>query len=337
MNGSGYYPEMAAARETAIVGGSSPRRKTLPKQKKCTVIEEAAVAAETSAADQKMETTFDAIYQIESTHIDAAEAAVARATEAVLRSNGNIAAAASGGGAQGVYPFDDYPDPPPDLLYHHPHARHHQRLRPPAPPAPPPRRAPSGESATSEESASTAPCLPPPSVAKATATRRDSATGRMPHLRRASNAGLRSHRRGSLTHWMNATSAATAVAASNKKKSNGSRMYGVVSKAMKKASSASNVTDDRSSSESLLPLRNRGASPAPSVATSTATLPAAPVAATDDAMRPLCAGHPRRSSAAAVTVTDAFDKPKSPVDMLGFADLLEIEKGKGFQVSLVQK
>jgi hypothetical protein len=74
---SEWPPSSTAASVTASVTASR-RKRTLHKQKRSTVIDD-------PAEDEV--TTFDAI---ESTHMEDAEAAIARATEAVLRSNGNI-------------------------------------------------------------------------------------------------------------------------------------------------------------------------------------------------------------------------------------------------------
>ena len=159
------------------------RKRTL---KKCTVIDDPAAAV--VAVDPPLQPPpcpdFDAI--------DAAEAAVARATEAVLRANGDVGR---------NFLVDD----PPDLLmYHHGYGGgldpSPARLRRPNV------RAYSGESTTSADTCSTT------AAAAAAVTPMQT-----PHIRRAPNSALRS---GSVTRWLNAA-AAGAVSPGAEKRSGG--------------------------------------------------------------------------------------------------------------------
>ena len=87
---------------------SAPRRRRKRTLKKCTVIDDPAAAV--VIVDPPPCPDFDAI--------DAAEAAVARATQAVLRSNGDVGR---------NYLVDD----PPDLLMYHEYGGANTRLRRP--------------------------------------------------------------------------------------------------------------------------------------------------------------------------------------------------------------
>ena len=178
------------------------RKRTL---KKCTVIDDpaaAVVATVDPPLPQPPCPDFDAI--------DAAEAAVARATEAVLRANGDVGR---------NFLVDD----PPDLLmYHHGYGGgldpSPARLRRPNV------RAYSGESTTSADTCST--------TAAAAVTPMQT-----PHIRRAPNSALRS---GSVTRWLNAAAAGAGSSPGAEKRSGGGKkgrsggggkMYGVVKKA----------------------------------------------------------------------------------------------------------